>query len=90
MGLIPGGAYKSIGDIKKTLLKDLVYFSWNFFMSIKLIITQSMNFGNLIKCQRKPKIQNHQIEGSNSRIYGMMAFASLYDDINYQNPFHNS
>ena len=29
-----GGAYKIIVDIKKTLLKDLVYFSRNFFMSI--------------------------------------------------------
>ena len=34
-GLIRGGgAYKVIIDIKKTFLKDLVYFSRNFFMSI--------------------------------------------------------
>ena len=34
-GLIRGGgAYKVTVDIKKTLLKDLVYFSRNFFMSI--------------------------------------------------------
>ena len=29
-----GGAYKVIVDIKKTLFKDLVYFSRNFFMGI--------------------------------------------------------
>ena len=28
------GAYKIIVDIEKTLLKDLVYFSRNFFMNI--------------------------------------------------------
>ena len=39
-----GDAYKIIVDIKKTLLKDLVYFRRNFFMSIKLIVSQSMNF----------------------------------------------
>ena len=33
-GIIRGGAYKIIVDIKKTLLKDLVYFRRNFFMSI--------------------------------------------------------
>ena len=43
--------------IKKTLLKDLVYFSRNFFMGIKLIITKSMNFcGNSIKRQRQPQM----------------------------------
>ena len=36
-----GGAYKIIVEIMKTLLKDLVYFCRNFFMSIKLIITKS-------------------------------------------------
>ena len=32
-GLFEGGAYKIIVDIKKTLLKDLVYFSRNFSIS---------------------------------------------------------
>ena len=34
-GLYRGGGYKIIVDIKKTLVKDLVYFSRNFFMNIK-------------------------------------------------------
>ena len=38
-----GGAYKIIVDIKKTLLKDLVYFRRSFFMSLYLITTKSMN-----------------------------------------------
>ena len=42
-GLIREGAYKIIVDILKTLLKDLVDFSRNFFMSIYLITTKSMN-----------------------------------------------
>ena len=43
-------AYKIIVEIKKTLLKDLVYFCRNFSISIKLTITKSMNYcGNLIK-----------------------------------------
>ena len=42
-GLFERGAYKIIVDIKKTLLKDLVYFSRNFFMSILLITTTNMN-----------------------------------------------
>ena len=33
-GLIRGGAYEIIVDIKKTLLKDFVYSSRNFFTSI--------------------------------------------------------
>ena len=33
-GLYEGGGYKIIVDIKKTLSKDLVYFSRNFLMSI--------------------------------------------------------
>ena len=42
-GLYEGGAYKIIVDIKKTLLKDLVYFRRSFFMSLYLITTKSMN-----------------------------------------------
>ena len=42
-GLLREGGYKIIVDIKKTLLKYLVYFSRSFFMSILLITTKSMN-----------------------------------------------
>ena len=43
--------------IKKTLLKDLIYFRRNFFMGIKLIITKSMIFFcNSIKRQRQPQM----------------------------------
>ena len=38
-----GGAYEIIVDIKKTLLEAFVYFCRNFFMSIYLITTKSMN-----------------------------------------------
>ena len=56
-GLMRGGTYKIIVDIKKALLKDPVYFRRNFFMSIKLIVTKSMKFcGNSIKRQRQPQI----------------------------------
>ena len=41
-GAYTRGAYKIIVDIKKTLSKDLVYFSRDF-MSIELITTKSMN-----------------------------------------------
>ena len=37
------GAYKIIVDIKNTLLKDLVYLSRSFFMSIQLITTKRVN-----------------------------------------------
>ena len=44
------GAIKIIVDIKKKLVKDLVYFSRNFFISIYSIIIKSMKFyGNSIK-----------------------------------------
>ena len=52
-----GGTYKIIVEIKKILLKDLVYFSRNFFINIYLIITKSMNLcGNSIKRHRQPKM----------------------------------
>ena len=55
-GLYKGG-YKIIVDIKKTLVKNLVYFNRNFFMNIKLIITKSMNFcSNSITHQRQPQM----------------------------------
>ena len=37
------GAYKIIVDIKNTLLKDLVYLSRSFFMSIQLITNKRVN-----------------------------------------------
>ena len=52
-GLYEGG--RLIVEIKKTLLKDFVYFRRNFFMSIELIIT--IDFcGNSIKRQKQPKM----------------------------------
>ena len=39
-----GGAYKIILEIKKILLKYLIYCSRNFFINIYLIINRSMNF----------------------------------------------
>ena len=51
------GDFIIIVDIKKTLLKDLVYFRRSFFMSIKLIVIKSMNFcGNSIKRHRQPQM----------------------------------
>ena len=44
-----------VDGIKKTLLKDFVYYRRNFFMSIELIIT--IDFcGNSTKRQRQPKM----------------------------------
>ena len=57
-GLYEAGTYKIILDIKKKLLKDLVYFKKKFFMSIKFIVTKSMNFcGNSIKRQRQSQTE---------------------------------
>ena len=70
-GLITGETYKIIVDIKKTLIKDFVYFSRNFFISIQLIITKSMNFcGNPIKHQRQPQMaKTIKFRRANLRIY---------------------
>ena len=49
-------------NIKKTVLKDLVYFSRNFFMNVKLK-----------KHQRQHQMAPTNREGANLRIYGSSA-----------------
>ena len=56
-GVKRGGTYEVIVDIKKTLLKELVYFRRDLFISIKLIITKNLNIcGNSIKRRRQPQM----------------------------------
>ena len=78
------GAYSRGGGLYEG--EDPVYFKRNFFMSIKLIVTKSMNFcGNSIKCLGNLKWLNHQIEASNSIFYvssgGLFEGEGLIDNL---------